>query len=121
MKKHIFILMLTIVLYSCKKNQLGGSSTITGTVVHHAKFIPGARVFIKFDAKDFPGTDTTKYDDKVAADANGNYTIKCYKGNYYLYGVGNDYAISPPLVVGGLSVKIRKNETIKADVAVTED
>lgn len=121
MKTQISIFCCILFLTSCKKNQLGGSSTITGTVVHHSKAIPYATVFIKFNEKDFPGADTTKYDDKVRADANGVYSIKCYKGNYYLFGYGKDNAITPPLVVGGLSVKVRKNETVKIDVAVTED
>ncbi|MBK9283929.1 MAG: hypothetical protein IPM51_06360 [Sphingobacteriaceae bacterium] len=121
MNKRLILLVFTLILLACKKNQLGGTSTIEGKVVHHSKEIPGARVFIKFNTADFPGNDTTKYDEKVIADSNGNYSIKCFKGEYYLYGVGNDYAISPPLVVGGLSVKIRKNESVKANIAVTED
>lgn len=122
--KNISIFLIPVFLLaiiSCKKNQLGGTSVIKGKVVHHSKPIPNATVFIKFDAKDFPGSDTTKYDDKVRADANGEYSIKCYKGNYYLYGYGQDYAITPPLVVGGNPVKIRKGEEVNIDVAVTED
>jgi len=122
MKKSIlFLLLSSLLIFSCKKNQLGGTSTISGKVVHHSKAIPNATIFIKFGEKDFPGSDTTKYDDKVRADNEGNYTIKCYKGNYYLYGYGKDLSISPPLVVGGVYVKVRKNEDVKADVAVTED
>lgn len=121
MKNLLILSAVLLLIISCKKNQLGGTSTITGKVVHHSKPIPYARVFIKFGEQDFPGPDTTKYDDKVRADADGVYTIKCYKGTYYLYGYGNDYSINPPLVVGGVGVKIRKNETVNADVAVTED
>lgn len=121
MKKSILIILFSFFFITCKKNQLGGTSTISGKVVHHSKAIPNATIFIKFDEKDFPGSDTTKYDDKVRADSEGNYTIKCYKGNYYLYGYGKDNSISPPYVVGGVYVKVRKNENVKADVAVTED
>lgn len=117
----LFALVIFLFITGCKKNQLGGNSTIKGKVAHHSKPIPYATVFIKFNSKDFPGTDTTKYDDKVRADANGEYSIKCYKGNYYLYGYGQDYAINPPLVVGGVPVKIRKGEEVNIDVAVTED
>jgi hypothetical protein len=116
-----FVMALSLIFFSCKKNQLGGTSTIKGKVAHHSKPIPFARVFIKFKAKDFPGSDTTKYDDHVTADAGGNYEIKCYKGDYYLYGYGSDVAISPPLVTGGLHVHIRKGETSNTEVAVTED
>jgi hypothetical protein len=119
--KKIFLFLLVFSIFSCKKNKLGGSSTIKGKVAHHSKPIPFARVFIKFKAKDYPGADTTSYDDKVVADADGNYSIKCYKGDYYLYGYGSDNAITPPLVTGGLHVHIRKGETSNTDVAVTED
>jgi len=106
---------------SCKKNELNGSSNIHGKVVHHTKAISGARVFIKFDATEFPGKDTALYDAKVLADANGNFSIDCYKGDYYLYGYGQDLAIDPPyLVVGGVPVKIRKNEDVDVQIAVTE-
>jgi hypothetical protein len=121
MKKTIVFLFAITLIISCKKNQLGGKSTVKGSIKHHSKVIPYATVFIKFDATDFPGSDTTAYDDKVRADADGNYSFKCYKGHYYLYGRGIDNALSPPIVVGGLPVKVRNNETVEANVAVTED
>lgn len=123
MKKIFFFSTLFILaVSSCKKNELGGTSSINGTVMHHSKVIAKASVFIKFNAKEFPGADTTKYDEKVRVDANGNYNFKCYKGDYYLYGFGYDYGIAPPYeVVGGVPVRIRKNEHLQIDLAVTED
>jgi hypothetical protein len=124
MKKiHILVLATTLIFSaSCKKNQLGGKSTVKGTVAHHERAIPYAAVFIKFNAKNFPGADTTIYDDKVRADASGNFSFKCYKGDYYLYGFGFDYTIPPPYhVVGGVPVHVRNRETVEADVAVTEE
>jgi hypothetical protein len=115
------VLLIGFGVISCKKNELNGSSNIHGKVVHHTKAISGARVFIKFDATEFPGKDTLVYDAKVIADANGNFSISCYKGEYYLYGYGQDLAIDPPfVVVGGVPVKIRKNEDADVQIAVTE-
>ncbi|MBX3164663.1 MAG: hypothetical protein KF900_09280 [Bacteroidetes bacterium] len=115
------VLCVLILFSSCKKNQLGGKSVIQGKVIHHSKRIANATVFIKYNAKEFPGTDTTLYDDKVRADKDGNYTMKCYKGNYYLFGFGRDSAIAAPyIVIGGTPVHIRHNETLDIDVAVTE-
>jgi hypothetical protein len=121
MKKILTLSGLLILLccYSCKKNQLGGKSTIEGSVMHHARLIPNAIVYIKFNAKDFPGADLSAYDDKVTADADGHYSIKCYKGDYYLYGVGYDDQIQDN-VYGGLPVHIRNKEKVQVDVAVTE-
>ncbi len=90
--------------------------------MHHSKAIANATVFIKFKVKEFPGEDTTAYDTKVRADVNGNFTIKCYKGDYYLYGIGYDFAILPPYrVVGGFHIRMRYKEKVETIVAVTED
>lgn len=122
MKNSIVFLLFLALLVNCKKNQLGGKSAISGTIKHHAKIIANATVFIKFNAKDLPGTDTTLFDAKVRADANGNYTIKCYKGNYFLYGYGYDNQVTTNdgRVTGGSAVSIRNNEKITIDLAVTE-
>ena len=93
MKTIIYSVLITFVftfLQSCKKNELGGQSVIKGSVYHHSRSIANARVFIKFNATEFPGQDTTLYDAKVWTDAKGTFSIKCYKGNYYLYGYGFD-------------------------------
>lgn len=121
MKRIVVLAVLILIAFGCKKNQLGGKSTISGNIKHHSKVIANATVYIKFNAKEFPGTDVSVYDDKVTADASGNYTIKCYKGDYYLFAVGYDYAIAPPyIVVGGSPVHIRAKESVQIDLAVTE-
>src|SRR5688572_16623333 len=108
MKKILLLLTVLCVFVSCKKNQLGGKSSIHGTVAHHSRVIPYATVFIKFNAKEFPGEDTTAYDSKVVADANGEYNFKVFKGDYYLYGYGFDYSIAAPHIVdGGTPVRVR--------------
>lgn len=79
-------------------------------------------VFIKFKAREFPGSDTNTYDAKVRADAAGNFSFKCYKGDYYLYGYGYDFSIPAPYrVVGGLPLRVRKKGEKKITLAVTED
>ncbi len=123
MKKIIYIKILFIILFlGCKKNQLGGKSTISGVIKHHTKTIASATVFIKFNAKDLPGTDTTLFDTKVRADADGNYIIKCYKGNYFLYAYGYDSQVvtNNGRVTGGSAVSVRNNEKVIIDLGVTE-
>ena len=120
MKKHVLVLLsISLLLSFCKKNELGGSSKISGIVAHHEKVIPYARVFIKFDAKEFPGSDTSLYDSKFSTGADGAYSFKLYKGDYFLYGYGYDPGV-PGTVVGGIHVKLRKNESNSVNVAVTE-
>lgn len=121
MKKAIVLFLATtlFLFVSCKKNQLGGKSTVHGVVAHHDKPIPHARVFIKFNATEFPGADTAAYDAHVVAGHHGEYSFDCYKGDYYLYGYGFDTGINET-VSGGLPVKVRHKEDREMKVAVTE-
>ena len=106
---------------SCKKNQLGGKSSLKGVVNHHGKAIANALVYIKFNATEFPGDDYKLYDTSVQADAEGNYSISFYKGSYYIYAKGNDLDIAyPHIVKGGFSISLRNNEKLVKNIAVTE-
>ncbi len=106
---------------SCKKNKLGGSAEIKGVVMHHPKSIGGATVYIKFNAKEYPGSSFSSYDATVNADINGNYSFKVYQGDYYLYAVGYDEAIpAPNIVQGGLPIHIRNREVVESNIPVTE-
>lgn len=117
----VMLAVLVLMAVSCKKNAIGGDSTIEGVTVHHSKVIANASVFIKYDAEEFPGSDTTKYDSKVRADKDGNFSFKVYKGKYYIFAFGYDYAIAAPYhVVGGVPVKIRDKEKVTITMPLTE-
>ena len=119
-KYSIFILLLSFAftISSCKKEGIGGKSKVSGNVKHHTKLIPNAIVYIKYGAKEFPGADVSIYDDQVTADTNAHFEFDgLQKGDYYLYGVGID---GSNIVVGGIGVKLRRNEDLESDVPVTE-
>jgi hypothetical protein len=116
----VSLLLLLVCCVSCKKNVAGGKSQIEGKVAHHSKNIGGAMVYIKYNAKEFPGRDFMKYDTYVKADATGNYSFHCYKGDYYLYAYGTDTLAEPTPVDGGLPVHVRTKEIVKADIALSE-
>ena len=117
-----FIICLLVCITACKKNQLGGKSTITGVVAHHGTPISNAVVYIKFNTSEFPGANTDVYDTSVSADSNGNYSINFYKGSYYIYAVGLDMDLPAPYTVsGGFSLSIKNKEYLTRDIAVTED
>ena len=108
--KYIFLIICALSFFGCKKNQLGGKSDIKGKVTHHDVAIPNARVYIKFNATEFPGTDVSVYDTFIDADHNGNFEIKkIYHGSYYFYAVGTDPAISSIAdnVKGGTALKVK--------------
>ncbi len=120
--KIALILSLAANFTACKKNQTGGKASVKGTVAHHGKVIPGAYVYIKFNATEFPGDDYKNYDTYVKANDAGNFSFPLYKGNYYQYATGYDQDIPYPFIVkGGIGFSVRNKENLKVDVAVSED
>ncbi|MBK7965484.1 MAG: hypothetical protein IPK10_09470 [Bacteroidetes bacterium] len=83
-----------------------GQLTMVFKMLHHSRPIPGCRVFIKYSASEFPGTDTTKYDYAVTAENTSAYasidSLNC--GSYYVYAIGIDSLLDPTdwVCVGGL-------------------
>jgi hypothetical protein len=119
-------LITAIIIFpaACKKNGTGGKSTVQGKVKHHGLTIPGAMVYIKYDATDFPGADISVYDASVqASSSTGQYEFTdLLPGNYYIYGVGYDSTISEA-VFGGTALKIKyseRKETLELNVPVVE-
>ncbi len=105
--KYILLVVCALTFFGCKKNQLGGKSNIKGKVMHHSQAIPYARVYIKYNATDFPGADVSVYNTYIDADHNGNFLIeKIYHGQYYFYAVGTDITISQT-VKGGIPLKVK--------------
>lgn len=123
--KYVFLMVCALAIISCKKNQLGGKSNIKGKVTHHDQAIPFARVYIKFNATEFPGEDVSVYNTYIDADHNGNFVIEhIYHGNYYFYGVGIDPTLpaGANTVKGGTSLKVKMlKEHTGFVVPVTED
>ena len=121
MKKILFLLLVTSLVFSCRKEGPGGKASIQGMVKHHSKLIPGAVVYIKYGAKEFPGSNITYYNASVNADANAHYVFPDMKrGDYYLFGIGFDSTIVQ-IVTGGIPVQIKsKTETVNSDISVTE-
>ena len=120
----IAILSICILLMaSCKKNGAGGKADISATVIHHDHFIPFSTIYIKYGAKDFPGTNLSNYDNHVVTDKNGHADLNNLRyGDYYLYGVGFDSTIMSP-VSGGDHLAIKwgqRKKTIAFTVPVTE-
>lgn len=117
----ISISVISMLAFSaCYKEGRGGKSIVNGYVSHHGHKVGNSTVYIKYDAVEFPGTDVSKYNASVTADANGRYEFKdLRKGVYYLYGVGYDNAIQE-IVSGGTGVKLKYNKAATTDIPVTE-
>jgi len=109
---------------ACKKNGIGGDATIAAMPAHHGKMIKGATVFVKFKATELPNNPESNYDLKVVSDAKEDHVNieGLLPGNYFLYAVGFDSAISLP-VMGGIGVTIKNSEKkkeIDVDIPVVE-
>ena len=121
--------LLTLSVFSCAKEGLGGESTLVIFLQHHGRAIKSHigypdTVFVKYGTQDFPGTqasDFSKY--FIGVTDEDSIIIKGLKwGNYYLYGAGMD-SLGPYRVTGGMPFKIKqsdKKEDVNVDLAVTE-
>ncbi len=125
MKKSIILISAVLLIWlsfsSCSKEGLGGEATIAAFPKHHDKPIPNTMIYIKYGAKDFPGTDVSVYDDVKLAEADMGEDPHAHfenlkKGDYYLYGVGFDSAINQ-IVTGGIPVEL-KEKAGETDIVV---
>ena len=125
--KYIQKITLAIFLFgalsACKKNGTGGKADISATVIHHDHVIPFSTIYIKYGAKEFPGTNLSNYNDHVTTDKNGHADLSHLRyGDYYLYGVGYDSTIMSP-IGGGDHISIKwsqRKKTLAFTVPVTE-
>jgi hypothetical protein len=123
----LICLMFVFVVSNCKKAGSGGKAEVAVFVKHHERLIPAAMVYVKYNAKEFPGADVSKYDLSAVCgnigEARGHTHIKDLRyGYYYFYSVGYDSAISQT-VTGGIALHIKYSERkkeIDLDVPVTE-
>jgi hypothetical protein len=120
----LFLASVTLAFNSCCKGGSGGNATLNCAIFHHSKPIPGATLYIKYNATEFPGTDASSYSDHKMAANNSNaisFTgLHC--GDYYLYGVGFDSTLGLP-VTGGIHFQIKysdRSHTESTNVPVTE-
>ena len=80
MKRILFISFISFLVFSCKKDD--DNTTVPAGVVrcyisvaHHSAEIPNARLFVKWGTVNFPGTDTTLYDDRYVTDSHGKFWL----------------------------------------------
>ncbi len=121
-KLTLLVTTLIILFTSCSKNAgTGGNNTIVATVKHHGLVIPNATVYIKYNATEFPGENTSVYDDYKTAGSDGKVKFEGLKrGDYYFFGIGFDSTINQT-VIGGVPVQLLQKAGEKLiDVPVTE-
>lgn len=102
-----------------------GELELVMRIVHHTRPIKGSRVFIKYNATEFPGDDTTRYDYAVSSLDDSPFatidSLAC--GNYYLYAVGIDSLLDPTNWVCRGGLPFSTNQSVGTDsinVYITE-
>lgn len=99
----------------------GGNASLTCTPAHHgvSKNIINAKVYIKYNTLDLPGS----FDDSMNCTIINNKPTATFPGlktgNYYLYSRGLDTTIGVT-VEGGLSFKISEENAQTITIPVTE-
>lgn len=121
----LILLTLSIssaILVGCTREDIVSNGVVSGQVKHHEWTVPGIKVYLKKDAKDFPGRDTSLYN--LVSTASGMDAYYAFRGlpagDYYLYATGYDSLFLAP-VSGWRSVHIKDGLDIAtADIAVSE-
>jgi hypothetical protein len=98
MKKLFLLFIIAAVFSACHKKDDPIIVPANGVRVllfvnHHGVPISHARIFVKNNTVNFPGTDTTQYDARYVTDANGRLTISGIpngQGAYVYYAKGID-------------------------------
>jgi hypothetical protein len=131
--KPFAVLLFVLILASCRKdgetNQDGnpvvkGSINLFITAKHHSWNVPGLDIYLKKDATEFPGTDTSLYPWHTKADASGMVLFKeLFIGKYYIYATGYDSAFGAP-VTGHMPIELNSftvtDNEANFDLQVTE-
>jgi len=121
MKRTIVLFLLaSLVFISCEKNEEhngSGQVIVTGknklivSVMHHTRSLSGIRVYLKYNATEYPGSDTTIYESKTTSDNSGIAVFEnLFEGNYFLYGKGIDQGIG--MTVIGAAPAVLNSSTI---------
>ena len=124
--KYFLSLFLWVVLISssCKKETptgelIKGKNKIIVTVMHHERILQGIPVYVKFNATEFPGHDTTMYDWNKTSDLSGvAFFEDMFDGNYFIYGKGIDTGIGVE-VMGAAALAVYDSTTVNNEIYVT--
>ncbi len=122
-------ILLVIILYvlissGCKKNSdtpqiIEGTLSLEVQVMHHSWNVPNIPLYLKKNATEFPGNDTSVYELKTYADSDGKGAFdKLYPGKYYLFAQGYDYYFGAD-VVGSTAVNLTNSSSVNEPVHVT--
>ena len=123
MHKYFPVIALFILVFAaaCHREGTGGTYDFDVFPKHDTTHLSYTTLYVRYGAKDLPGTNPSDYDMKVNGDSTDHLLVKnLRKGNYFLYSVGFD-SLTNTAVSGGVHVSVtEKSGTKKVDIAVKE-
>lgn len=127
MVRQLTFLLLLLSIPGCRKDKKSAPADVEVYVKHHGALIPSAKVYVKSNAEEFPGTTPSLYDDSATTGGVGDASGQAHfedltAGSYYFYATGYDSTIMDD-VMGGISLTIEEKEEkqeLTLDIPVTE-
>lgn len=87
----VIVFTLALLLAGCKKEEDPNNIFLEVLVVHHDIPVLDAQVYLKNNVTEYPGDDTSVYDETKDVDGQGQASFnKLAPGNYFLYSEGFD-------------------------------
>ena len=123
----ILVLILFVgMISSCRKEhsrdnpvKIEGQIQFEVHAVHHSWDVSHIWIYLKANATEFPGADSTLYDLKGQADGYGKFTFQnLHPGNYYVYAYGYD-AIWGSNVIGYNKIVLDQETVINNEARLT--
>jgi hypothetical protein len=110
---------------SCRKEENSGGKVIEGTInlevhaVHHALDVPAIMIYLKRNATQFPGNDSSVYTYSRKTDGYGMCSFeKLFPGNYYVYASGYD-SLWHSNVTGNIPVVLDQSTINNNEASIT--
>ena len=120
-------LLAAVLLVSCGKDDhsggpgpiLTGKNKLVVSVMHHTYAVAGVNVFLKNNATEFPGPDTSLYEWQATSDPSGIAVFEnLFEGNYFLYAKGFDPFVGRE-VIGAAPALLNSNTLTNNEIYVT--
>ncbi len=123
------LFLLLIGVSACKKDPssdkiIYGTLSLEIQVKHHSWNVPNIPLYLKKNASQYPGPDTSLYELRTVADSDGKAIFEqLYPGKYYLFAEGYDYYYGAP-VIGSIPLSLTnpasQNEPVQVTLMVSE-
>ena len=125
---YLLLFAVSMMFSSCEKKEelnsqgqivVKGTNMLKVSVMHHTLPLKGINVYLKFNATEFPGTDTSLYEWSSVSNNSGIAVFESlFEGNYFLYAKGLDTNIGQE-VMGASGAALNSSTLTNNEAYVT--